>query len=311
MKKFYVLLVTMILLFTASTIAFAAVELGGNLRVWYKSNLEPTTGVDSVGGFYFDRLALKVGASVSENNGFRSELRFVYKSNLTTMAYDQLYYYQKNLIADGDELNVGYIFLPYYNDKYISLVESLGKNKGSAKNSNGLRYNLKADGFEGSLAVTNWKNDTATLGSADGTGLDEALRLSLKVMDGLNIGVGYINDASVSGGTTTTTTGRLVADVLFAMDPFTVFFEYVNVSPSSGSAQSGMYLEPSFKLSDGITVYLAGTLASKESGLQDSEYYAGGVKFMVAPKTALQAEYLSYPDKDYRNSFGVRLRVDF
>lgn len=307
MKKFYVLLVAMVLLLTVSAASVAAVDLGGNLRVWYKSNLGGDTG-----GFYFDRLALKVSASVNENNGFKSELRFGYKGNLLDMAYDQVYFYQKNLFTAGDELNVGYIFLPYYNDKYMSLVESLGKNKGGVKNSTGLKYNLKMEGFEGCLAVTNWKNssDTASLGSGEGTGLDEALRVSFKVMDGLNIGVGYVNDATVSGGTTTTT-GRMVADVLFSMDPFTVFFEYVNVSLNGGTAQSGMYLEPSFKLSDEITVYFAGTLASKDSGLQSSEYFAGGAKFMVAPKTALQAEYLSYPDSASSNSFNVRLRLDF
>jgi hypothetical protein len=307
MKKFYVLLVAMILLVTVSAVSMAAVDLGGNVRIWYKSNLGGDTG-----DFYFDRLALKVGASISDNNGFKSELRFGYKGDLLNMAYDQIYYYQKNLFTAGDELNAGYVFLPYYNDKYISLVESLAKNKGSVKNSTGLRYILKVDGFEGSLAVANWKNssDTASLASGEGTGLDEALRVSFKVMDGLNIGAGYINDTAVSGGATTST-GRMVADVLFTMDPFTVFFEYVNVNPNGGSARSGMYLEPSFTLSDNITVYLAGTLASKDSGLQSSEYMAGGVKFMVAPKTAIQAEYLSYPDNNSANSLNVRLRADF
>ena len=307
MKKFYTLLVVMVLLFSISAATLAAVDFGGNIRVWYKSNF----GDNNTGGFYFDRLALKATAIVAENDGFFSELRFAYKGALTTMAYDEFYYFHKNLFAEGDQLKVGYVFLPFINDKYLGIIqESLAKSYAGAKNSTGIKYDLKMDGFTGSLALTNWKNDTGTLASGDGSGFDMALRVSFKVIDELSVGVGYVNDATVTGGATTNT-GSLVADVLYSAGPFGVFFEYVNKTPAVGSAQSGMYLEPNFKLMDNLTVYVGSTLASKDSGLTTSEWFVGGLKYQVASKTTLQAEFISYPDASAKNCFGIRLRQDF
>lgn len=315
MKKFYVLLVVMVLLFSISASSFGAVDFSGNLRAWYKSNLSGDTG-----GFVFDRLALKVNAKASDNDGVFGELRFLYGGNLTTattaagfgeMTYDQVYYYHKNFFTNNDELDFGFVFLPFYNDKYMGIIkESVAKNYAGAKNSTGLKYNIKGDGFEASVAVTNWKNNYATLSSGDGNGFDEALRVSFKVMEGLNLGVGYVNDSTVTGGSIVTSTGSAVLDATFTMDPIGVFFEYVNVSPNSGSSKSGFYIEPNIKIMDGLTAYVGAALV-KSNSLASSDWYIGGLKYQVAAKTAIQAEFISYPDSIVSNCFGIRVRQDF
>jgi hypothetical protein len=186
----------------------------------------------------------------------------------------------------------------------------VAKSYAGAKNSAGLKYNIKSDGFEASVAVTNWKNNFATLSSGDGNGFDEALRVSFKVMDGLNLGVGYVNDSTVTGGNTVTSTGSAVVDATFTMDPLGVFFEYVNVSPNSGSSKSGFYIEPNIKIMDGLTAYVGAALV-KSNSLASSDWYIGGLKYQVAAKTAIQAEFISYPDATSSNCFGIRVKQDF
>jgi hypothetical protein len=337
MKKFLVVLLTVALLVSISAVSFAAVDMGGNLRVWYKTNVEGK-GTPNVSGFQFDRLSLKFGAKLSDNNGFNSEILFGYKNMPADSAFygvfvNSAYYYQKNLLAT-DELDIGYIPMSfYYSTDYTSITNGSLANKtcpygtyspnaDPAKNNVvgagavGLKYGFKTTGFEAALAVTN-AVDGDIKDYASCTGVEEALFVKIMPMKNLTIGLGYLNDNGTKNNIVDSASDTYaVADVTYVFDPVKVFFEYYNKTPNGLTAQSGMYLEGTVKLMDTLSAYLGGSIGTKDNGAlikatNASEYYNAGVVFQMAPKTALQAEYVTYPDSSDGNSFNVRLKVDF
>jgi hypothetical protein len=315
MKKFYVLLVVMALVLSISAISMAAVEVGGNLRVWYKSNVNADS--TSISGFEFDRFALKFNASLSDNNGFASEIRIGYRKAATPLAdvfVDRAYYYQKNLLT-SDELDAGYIPLYfYYNDQYTAITNGSLANKifpySATSGAPGLKYGVKFDAFEAALAITN-ANNTNIKNDASVSGMDGAIRIKVTPMEGLIIGAGYFND--VIDASSNADTYLTVDATLAFLNPVTIYVEFDSKTKFGESAKSGEYLEASLKLSDAFTAYLGGTFGCKTSGIGgfSSDYYHGGVKIQVAPKTALQAEYITNPDAASKNSFNVRLKADF
>lgn len=332
MKKFYVLLLTLILLVSISAAAMADVDISGNLRVWYKTNVN--AGTPDISSFEFDRLALKFSDALSDNNGFSSELRFGYRKDPTPSTLyvdlDNAYYYQKKLLTT-DEFDAGFIAMYfYYNDQYTAITNGSLANKlcpyqnGFADNLDttpskdygggavGIKYGVQFDGFQAALAVTN-ANDGNIKNSTTINGAEEAARIKIIPMEGLTIGVGYLNDVTDAA---CDSNKYLNVDGMYVFDPFKVFVEYDSETPNGKSAMGGEYVEGTMKLTDSCSVYIGGTLGCATSGLYQNssvatDYYNGGFVFQIATKSALQFEYVSYSDFSSGNSFNVRLITNF
>jgi hypothetical protein len=302
MKRFLVAIFSLILLLSLGTATFATVDVGGNLRVLYKN------GSDDTNTFNFDRLALKFSSSLSDVNGFKSEIRY---TPLNGLKFVEGYYYQKNLLAK-DELQAGMITIPSYNDKYVALQDTIGK-KNSPANSVGMKYGFFSDFVDFSLAIANANNEN-TANSSTVKGFDYGARVSVRPVEGLTISAAYDGNVYDNNNHTNNT---LLVDALYNYQPFTLYTEYVAYNPNNTSNKTGFYIEPSYKISDNVKVYIGSTLGAKDGGIaiagaaKSCDYQVGGVIYQIQPKTALQLEYLNYNEPESKNYVSLRLKVDF
>lgn len=305
MKRLLVFLVTIILILSTTSVALAVVEVGGDARFWFESNID---GNDT-SSFVFERFAVFMNADFSENNGFKSEIRF-FNTGINN-AVEHAYYYQKNLFTT-DELNIGFLPLyQYYNQNTISLVGNLAYRISPPNTSPGVKYSLKSDKLEACFAILN-ANDQDFQNDANVNGYEQLLRIVFQPSNNLTVGAGYLNDKGCVGNTNNNGQDTfLTLDLTYQINPFSLYMEYDSETPYGASAQSGIYFEGTYKLKDNLIGYLGGTSASKSSGLLPSEYFCVGVKTQMATQTELQAEYLIYQDTADNNSLNVRLKLSF
>lgn len=303
MKKLAIGLVAVFILMTTVTPALA-LDFGGNLRVWYKVNEDQDY-------FFFDQLDLTLRAPISEDNGFKGEIKFLKVDKNDHDSADirlvAAYYYQTNLWVK-DELDIGYFNIPFYSDRYITLTNSLSYNYAWPKQSLGVKYGFDWDKFQTTMAVTNahnLKND-----NGPNSGYDFAFRTVFKPIDELTLGLGYANDKINT--VTNSKNQDFVVDAAFTKGPYGVFAEYVWQKPTVNGAKqdekTGGYLEGTYQFNERLTGYVGTTISADDF---TSDYYLLGAKFLLAKKTTLQAEFKQLDDADDTWSFNVRLKVDF
>lgn len=286
----------LILLLSPGTVSWAAVDVGGNLRVWYKN------GPDDTNTFFFDRLALKFNSSFTDSCGIKSEIRFKPSDGLKL---EDAYYYQRNLLGE-DEFDAGLIDIPAYNDQYLALNDTLGKNK-SPGNSVGIKYRIETEVIDFSLALANANNESKA-NTDTIKGLDYGARISWKAVEGLVLSAAYDSDVYDNDNHSNTT---LLVDAVYNLQSFGFYTEYVAYNPNSSGNRTGFYLEPSYAVNDQWILYAGTTLGAKDGRIAASDYQLGGVIFKIAPKTALQLEYLSYNEPTSEKYWNLRLKVDF
>ena len=326
MKRFLVVLMVVALMLTLTVSAFAGIELGGNFRMWYKAD---STGYNS---FDYDRTALTLKDALSDNNGFKAELRFRkggtdvnygQSSNFTNIQVDNAYYYQKNLFAKGDELNAGFVYLPFNYGGSMALNFANGTDTlGSAqlKQTTGLKYDYKSGMFEVVVGAGNLNNNDTTLENknvAGNCGFDESIRFIVTPVKNLNVAVAYANDV-FAVNPTTVSCGDLAFDISYTDPKYGGFVEYISKTPSVGAAQSGIYVEGYYTLAKDLNIYAGGTMGAKDNKLTGykgdaiNDWYLLGVKYVVSPKATLQAEYyIKDPSGANTTGLATRLKVDF
>jgi hypothetical protein len=117
MKKMLSLILSLVLMLSFVSISYAAVTIGGNLRLWYQTADDETVSTNSdISTFRFDRLNLTIKADISETSGIDGTIGFfqIGKNSSTNVDIRVLnaYFYQRALFADDDELDFGYFKLP-------------------------------------------------------------------------------------------------------------------------------------------------------------------------------------------------------
>jgi|CZCB01.1.fsa_nt_gi hypothetical protein len=302
-------------MFTVTTTTLATgLEFGGDLRVWWKLDNEQNN-------FFFDRLSLTFKSALSAQNGFKGEIRFCQVdkngSNSGDIRVYNAYYYQTKFFVN-DELNVGYFNVPFDYDKVISLVFTPSYNHVWIKQGLGVKYAIQTDKLQFAAAITNrqnWKNDNSYI-DADGNkryyeGYDFSLRMVYSPSKEFSVGFGYIKDNLSNENDTYNQ--NYVVDAIFTKGPFGIFTEYTQKKPSDAEGASGSYLEAWYQLSDQITAYAGSSididdLSTATTTAKNNTFL--GVKFQIAAKTAIQAEYVDFTDDDTYN-LNVRLRVEF
>lgn len=314
-SKYVSVIIGVILLLSLGTATLAAgTEVGGNLRVWWKSS-------DSDNYFFFDQLDLTFKSAITENNGFRGEIRYfqVDKNNQTSgdIRVYNAYYYQNN-IWGKDELNVGYFNAPFEYDRFISLVMSPSYAYVWTKQELGVKYGIKFNQFQLTAAVAdmqNGKNDNSYV--SGGTkhyyhGYDFSFRGVYTPVNGLSLGFGYTRDNIDSYADTYNQ--DIVYDILYAQARYGIFAEYTQKKPNTADDQTGSYIEGYYLINDKVTGYAGANIGISDFGTSSSPVYNNyflGVKYQLAAKTALQAEYVKFDDVDDTWNVNVRLKVDF
>lgn len=346
MKRLLSLLLSLVLLASFASLSFAAVTVGGNLRVWYQATSDETdTTNKSSDTFRFDRLALTFASELSAVDGFKGEVQLRQPRNDansgtstsakfgTDIRVDNAYYYQKGMFFEDDEMDIGYIQqLPFKGAYNAIVLESLANAVIKDSNSTGIKYSNKiTPQFDFALAVLSAKNQY----NKDDTtydGYDYGIRFNYAPISQLKIGMGYVKD--IGSGKDTYKTIYAV-DATYNAGPFGAYAEYLSgTSTSTGTdtdLDAATYLELSYKVMDPLTLYVGGT-----SGLDstkatsfgnafgykftdaDSDFQAKnnwmviGAKYQLAPNTALQAEYVSVDnDNADQTAAAVRLMVSF
>jgi hypothetical protein len=342
MKRLFSLILTMLFLLSIVSLSFGAVTVGGNLRIWYQAAEDETLAASSTNHtFRFDYLALTANADLSPASGISSEIRFyqVDKNTVSTSGTPSgstdirlitTYYYQKDVFSQGDELDLGYIKLPFYNESYKGIfVGSLAYNA-RPKNDVGISYTGKINTFTYTLAVANAANQANYNSPPASEGVDSVIRFSYVPVQQLKIGLGYSNDVTDSNNST----ARLVFDTTYGIGPFGIFAEYVSVTPQSKDALTGIYFESSYQISEPVTIYagravstsdddnsgakltnsvgafVPGGPGGKSLNLTD-DWTLLGVKYQLTPKTALQGEVLQQDSDSAKTKQIIGLRALF
>jgi hypothetical protein len=348
------------MMFACVSFSFAAVTLGGNMRVWYESSTNTGQADKYAADFRFDRLAFTFASDLTAVDGLKGEVQFrSLRSDTSTAAgngasdsvirIDNATYYHKALFLDSDEFDAGVIQqLPFRNTAYNGvLLESLANKLVKDTNSVGIKYAGAIDQFDFAFALVDSANqwDVAQDGTTQAAGLDYGFRVGFAPMNNLKIGLGYINDyTNMAVATSVQRKTAYVVDANGNFGPFGAYAEYLSVTPQVNGSNldtgNGLYTEASYKVSDPFTVYVgrAVNLSSNAKANIHGSNYIGtmdfydadpatgktkygftndwsllGVKYQVAPNSALQGEYI-VQDTDSSikmNVIAVRLKVDF
>ncbi len=343
MKRLLSLVLSLVLLVSVVSMSFAAVTVGGNLRVWYQSYKDETnTANENIVGFTFDRLALTFASELSAVDGFKGEVQFRKPKNdadvastSTTGKYgtdirvDNAYYYQKAFLLPTDEFDIGYIkAIPFNNGAYnVITLDTIANTLDKDTNSVGVKYAAAFGPFDFAVALVSANNQFAT--SNDG-GTDYGVRVNYAVIPGLKIGAGYLYDKSASAQDTYNTS--TVFDVTYAIGRLGTFVEYASYKPTTnsvdGDALNGVYGEINFKVADPLTVYVAreislsddGNLITSKISYTDASgkknstldnWTTVGAKYMMAPNTYLQGEFVSIDGSQTKQIAAVRCQVSF
>ncbi len=321
MKKILALLCALTLIFSIASASYAAVTFGGYARVWYQS---ASDGTNSNNTFRFDHLALNFNADHAPGSGVFGNFQY-YQVDKNSQAsadirLEALYYYHKNIFSEGDELDAGFIRLPFYNSAFKGIYIGTLAYYSRPKNSVGISYSGKAESFTYALAISNATNSKNI--NSNSEGIDTTIRLSYAVLERLKIGLGYsddvINDSSKNS--------RLAFDVTYGIGPVDILAEYVSVTPQGADALTGIYFEGSYQITDSLAAYVGKTSSvANGSGKKlpeqvgvvlpagpgggniaiNDDWTVFGVKYQVSPKFVLQGEFLK-EDSTSNQSFGLR-----
>jgi hypothetical protein len=343
LKRLLSLLLSLVLLVSFASLSFAAVTVGGNLRVWYQntSDENDTTSATATpsskdsqdsNGFRFDRLALTFASELSAVDGFKGEVQFrqTRSKNENDIRVDNAYYYQKGMFFENDEMDIGYIQQLPFKGSYNAIVfEDLANAIIKDTNSVGIKYSNKiTPQFDFSLALLNAKNQYS---KSDYTyeGFDYGVRMNYAVIPQLKIGLAYVDDVTDSDNYKT----AYLVDATYDIGSFRAYVEYVSSTITAAGKDTDLdpatYLELSYKVNDPLSLYIGGTsgLGTDKKSFNktfpfkftdaDADFQAldnwmvVGAKYQLAPSTALQAEYVSVDGDKDQTAAAVRLMVSF
>ncbi|HEX3048617.1 MAG TPA: porin [Bacillota bacterium] len=244
------------------------------------------------------------------------------------------YYYGKGLLSDNDELDIGYIKLPFYNSTYNALfVGSLSYNA-RPQNSVGISYSGKLNTFTYALAVANAANKANYNSPTVTEGVDLTLRLGYTPIDPLQIGLGYSKDKANNNNTTDLS----VLDAAYTIGAFRIYAEYVGLTPEAKDDLSGAYFEGSYQVVKPVLVYAGRAVNISDGGnngqqliqyinsktginisggprgnnfsLSDN-WTLFGVKYQIGPQVTLQGEFLQQDSPKAKQIFGLRSSIKF
>ncbi len=277
MKKYLIVTVFLVVLFTASSAVLAAnIDVKGDLRVTFDLNQ-----------FVLDRLALKWNAALSTNNGVEGEFRF----GSSTALPESVYFYQKGLFQRADVLQVGHFPITWSAEKSATIIESLADALEPA-NGTGVKYQIGLD--EVSIA------SSLSGGTPTESRLDLAVRVDFPVLSDLNLGVGL---SSVSS---TADRKSIVVDAIYKPNRFQVLGEFVTESSAGNDWQSGFYVEGAFSIAPKFQAYAG--ICQAPNLRAWAEWIVLGGKYKMADNIALQGEYQSHQNK---NNIILSFQVDF
>jgi len=237
MKKFFLsLLLSLVLVALVASMSFAAVTVGGSLRIWYVNEAASVDGMGAgsagsgdISTFKLDRFCLDVNDDFTPTTGLKSEiqLRTISKETSSTgqaldIRLDVGYLYFKNQLVAGDEFDAGVFDQNPFKNTYTNVAFNGGLGD-ALRTSNiiGVTYGINNPLYDFTVAVFDshlgWADDdptftsssSGTTGSSSSEGLDYSLRVEAKPLSGLVVGGGYayIVDgayAASSGGYTST-----------------------------------------------------------------------------------------------------------
>lgn len=333
LKRLLTLVLSLVLLVSVVSMSFAAVTVGGNVRVWYQSVNDESAADIASDAFRFDRLALTFASELSAVDGFKGEVQFrtPMSKNENDVRVDSAYYYQKAMFLTNDEFNIGYISqLPFKGSYNAIVLEDLANAIVKNTNSVGIKYADKIGNFDFAVAVLNAKNQYAVTDTTY-QGFDYGLRVNYVVIPGLKLGLAYVDDVTNSDKYNT----AYLFDVTYSLGDFGAYAEYVSASKTAAGSTTdydgATYLELSYKVTAPLTVYVGGTagLGTDTTSLNQGFSYTytkdsvsnlqatgnwmlAGLKYQLAPGTVLQAEYVSVDDSNFNKTVGaVRCLVAF
>jgi hypothetical protein len=347
MKKALILVLSLLFTLSFVSMSYAAVTMGGNLRVWYQSTKDENGAVDNItesaNGFRFDRLAVSLVSDLSDVDGIKGEVQFrtIRASDKTSdsgfLRVNSAYYYRKTLFMSSDEFDAGVIDqLPFKSSGYNAvLLESFANNLVKNSNSVGIKYASKISSFDFALAIVNSNNQAIvnTASTNEGDGLDYGLRFNYAPVSNFKVGCGYIDDYTNKENDKK----AYVVDINGSLGAFGGYVEYVSVTPKDQDNGTGIYGEVSYKVATPLSFYIGRAVKTSDANIYSSSYLGGfdfydaagnatsykypvadnwsllGVKYQLTPKAALQGEYIVInTDNDAaKNIVAVRLKVDF
>jgi hypothetical protein len=343
MKKFLSLVLGITLVLSMATFATAAVTVGGELRTWYQMSQSNNNYLNT---FNLDRINLTIDADLSETGGFKDEFQFNGVKKDSSFCVDYGYYYQKDVLLKGDELDFGVLgyanALPfkngYGNGKWVAGLGD-GLKVGPTA---GARYWIRKSSYDLGVGVGNantlYSSTTSTTTTSTITdGLDYSLRTDYLPIKGLKVGMGYEHVATAANPSETYN-NILIVDSSFNPAPWGYLVEYVNFDPTisgvNGDTLNAYYVEGVYKVG-AFQPYLAravninGTstnnviaLMKKSSPTTGStalsnvgnNYTMLGCDYSLNPHITLTGEYVRVDDYDGNTdqwSLGFRLRATF
>jgi hypothetical protein len=336
MRKWASLPLALVLVLMVGSLSWAAVNVSGNLRVWYQT--EETDNVES-DGFRFDRLALVFAAPLSETSGINSELRFKFTGDeavslaATKQKVDDpvtevsignkirvhnAYYYRKAVLTENDELDIGYFPIDFANGDYNGLlVGSVADGFLGPDNHLGVKYIYIAGKFQGMVGFVN----ATSYNSSQNDGYDYALRVTYQPLGVLTFGIGVARDASVVSEydiagqvAVKNKADKYTVDALFKQGAWAILTEYAYQSLETTKRNltsefdgKGSFSEVSYTINPKLTSYLGVTIDAKAITTNDYQYF--GTNYLLSDKTKLTGELVRYQNGDYQ--LGFRFRVDF
>lgn len=341
MKRFLSLVLVLVLLVSVVSMSFAAVTVGGNLRVWYQGyKNEGNAANEYVSGFTFDRLALTFASELSAVDGFKGEVQFRKPYNdaaagsATTakqgvdIRIDNAYYYQKAFFLPTDEFDLGYIKnVPFNNGAYsVITLDTIANTLDKNTNSVGIKYAAAFGAFDFAAALVNGNDQS---GLSNDIGMDYGFRVNYAIIPSLKIGAGYLYDKTAADDNYNVST---VVDATYSIGAFGTFVEYTNYTPTTagkdGDTLNGIYGEVNCKVADPLTVYVAreislsedGNIITKKLSYTDAagnkdaaldNWTTIGAKYLMAPNTYLQGELVSIDGSQTKQIVAVRCQVNF
>ncbi|MGE5559191.1 MAG: hypothetical protein ACM3WV_11395 [Bacillota bacterium] len=303
MKKILVLALALSMLFGLAAVSPAAinVKMGG----YFLGTLilgEDGPG-NSIRSFTVNRLALITDADFGQNNGFKSEIRFMsHQNNLLWQAY----YYQKNIFAQ-DELDLGYFPLTWHAGRSMTLGGSLGDQMCEmfGFNAAGAKYRVNLGLLTAIGSVTNAANMEFENGDEY---LDFTLRGEFALNQNFIVGLGIAQDTRNGGAEDSNF--HMVVDAAFRMDAFSAYFEYISYTPTDAGvkqdAVTGMYIEGAYAVSRQMNLY-AGMCMAEELDLYwgglpaGLDYMTVGGNYMLNEDIIVWGEYFMDNLGDYSN----------
>ncbi len=334
MKRLLSLVLALVLLVSVVSMSFAAVTVGGNARFWYKYTNVEDAGNEKTNGFTFDRVALTLAADITDVSGFKGELQFRTQRSKSEsdIRVDTGYYYQKSVLSEKDELDIGQVSLPFVNGAYSVILQDSLANVlwGSSANSVGIKYGAAFGQFDFAAALVG-ANNTASVNND--AGMDYSVRANYAITDSIKVGAAYVHDVdATTADKTDTYKNAYVVDSNGSFGPVGYFVEYLSLTPTengdSADAQTGIYFEGNCKLSDALSFYAARAISLSDdnifvtlaNSIKDTtnnkiavtdNWTAAGVKVQMAKNVTLQGEYTVLDGDKDQSAFGARFVVKF